>query len=362
MVPTSGGITGNVVSDGSEYSYMNWQLASQDQVNNRSLINWQFGWHFTTYSCRGLRNGEAWVNGNAYYYNHNSGDGVHQYNSAHEHRPALQISSGSVWIGHDSAGNATLSLATTLTGFSGYVSTGSGSFALPQIPRQSSPPSTPTLSSVNQNSMRAQFTDAGDGAPVDSRQLSYSTGTDPDAGTIIASDGDDVITGLSNGTTYHVWARTHNVAGYSGWSGMATATTWRVPDGPDDPTITGTTQVQTTINWNPPGFDGGTAVTGYDIAYNTTNSTTGATIITGVTSPYTKTALTPGTKYWFFVRAKNAVGNGFWSNGVSVTMIAGARVNVGGVWKQAVPYVRVAGVWKVARPWSRVLGTWKEST
>lgn len=266
-MPTSGAYQGNHVSDGGEYVYANWQLVTQEVANNRSLINFQFGWAFTHYSCRGLRNGELWFNGVNFFYDHNAGDHVHAFSSGHDHRPALQIFAGSMWIGHDAIGNGSVSAYATLTGFSGQLSTLNTGDSLPQIPRLSSPPSTPNITELTQTSFRATYSDAGDGAPTDSRQLSYSTGTDPNAGTIIASDTDDTITGLSPGTTYHVWARTHNVAGYSGWSGMATART-----------------------------------------------------------------------------------------------IAGARVNVGGVWKEAIPYVRTGGVWKVARPWVKTLGTWKETT
>ena len=265
---TSGAYQGNHVSDGGEWVYLNWQLVSQDVANNRSLINWQFGWAFVAYSCRGLRNGEAWVFGNVYFYDHNSGDHVHAFNSSHDHRvPDLQISSGSLWISHNVDGTSPLiGFYATLTGFSGSVSTLNTSDSLPTIPRVSSPPSMPSISELTQVSFRSTYSDAGDGAPVDSRQLSYSTGTDPDAGTIISSDTDDTVTGLTPATTYHVWARTHNVAGYSGWSTMATART-----------------------------------------------------------------------------------------------IAGARVNDGGVWKEAIPYVRDGGVWKLARPWLKSLGTWKET-
>ena len=265
-MPSSGEIQGNHISDFGEYSWLDWQVATQDVAGNRTLINWQFGWQFVHYSCRGLRNGEAWISGNAVYYNHAGGDGVHSFNSGHDHRPRLQVASGSIWLGHNADGTGSISLGVTLTGFSGFVSTGSGSDALPTIPRISSAPSTPNLTEVTQTSFRSTWNAATDGAPIDFEQFSLSTGTDPDAGTINFSDTDDTFTGLTPGTVYHVWARSHNVAGYSAWSGMAT----------------------------------------------------------------TKT-------------------------------IAGARVNVGGVWKEAIPYVRDGGVWKLARPWNKALGIWKET-
>lgn len=43
---------------------------------------------------------------------------------------------------------------------------------------------------------------------------------------------------------------------------------------------------------------------------------------------------------------------------VSIAVAAG-RINVGGVWKMATPYVRDEGVWKQATVWVNVAGTWK---
>jgi hypothetical protein len=139
---------------------------------------------------------------------------------------------------------------------------------------------------------------------------------------------------------------------------MATTTTWRVPDAPSAPTISGVTQVSATVSWTAP-FNGGTTITSYQVGYGTSSSAPTTTVT--ATSPKVVTGLTPGIKYYFFVRAINVVGNGPWSVPSNATMIAGARVNVSGVWKQAVPYVKDAGVWKLARPWDKVLGIWKET-
>lgn len=51
-----------------------------------------------------------------------------------------------------------------------------------------------------------------------------------------------------------------------------------------------------------------------------------------------------------------------WSH-QDVKMIKGShyvKVQVNGVWKDAIPYVRVNGTWKEAVPYIRVNGTWKE--
>jgi hypothetical protein len=128
------------------------------------------------------------------------------------------------------------------------------------------------------------------------------------------------------------------------------------------------------VSFSPNG-NGGSAITGYDIGYSLTTldasgipivpggSPTPATIVATSGSPTTiSTGLSPGKPYVFWVRAKNAIGNGPWSEARTTRMIAGARVLVGVTWHQAVPYVRVGGVWKVARPWIKDSGTWKESS
>lgn len=218
----SGSVHGTTV-ESVEYSYLNWQVASQDVAGNFTTINWQSGWHFPSNTCRGLRNGDAGINGTFVWYNHNSGDAVHAFNNAHLSgggHPNLQTASGSINVGHNSDGTKTVTMSITTTGYSGLVSTGVASFALPTIPRASATPALPSISNVQQNSFDVTWADGGGGAPIDSRQLGY--GTNPSAPTtIISADGTDSLSGLLAGTTYYVWVRTHNVVGYTDWSPRA---------------------------------------------------------------------------------------------------------------------------------------------
>jgi len=358
---TSGSDTGNHVSDGDEYVYFSWSLTSQSIANNTSTISWKFGWHFTTYSCRGLRLGDVVINGSSRYSDHDSGDGVHAYNSSHDHRPQLQVASGSYTMSHASNGTKTFSASGNLTGYSGQKSSFSGSWSLPTIPQVWDAPSTPSISSITSTSAFVTFTDGGGGVgAVDSRQIAYGTSTSVGSATIISSDGSTAISGLSPGTVYYVWARVHNDAGYSSWSSRASFTTLRVPDAPSTPVVSNVQPTSVDLSWTPNG-DGGSAITGYDVGYGTSPGSP-TTTITGVTSPYTVTGLTPGTQYYFWVRAKNVVGNSPWSAVASQMSISGVRINVAGVWKLAVPWVRDGGVWKQARPFVKYLGEWKETT
>jgi hypothetical protein len=72
------------------------------------------------------------------------------------------------------------------------------------------------------------------------------------------------------------------------------------------------------------------------------------------------TGLSPGQTYYFWAWTTNAYGDSANSPSASVKLQAGAKVLVGAVYKDAVPYVRDGGVWKVAKPFVRQGGFWKE--
>ena len=359
---TSGSFVGNTVSDGGEYMFVTWSLVSQNIAANTSVVNWKISWKFIAYGCRGLRLGKLQIHGIVVYDDDDPGDGIHAFNAAHDHRPSLQVASGNVTLTHNSAGALTFSTSAHMTGYNGQYSQGGGTFSLPTIPQVYNAPATPTISNVSSTSFFVNWTDPGGGVgAIDFRRLVYSLTTNVNDGITIDTDGSTSVTGLDPGTTYYVWVRVHNAAGYSAWSPRASTTTFRVPDPPSTPTISNIQPTQLDVSWTP-NYNGGSSITGYDLAYNTSPSTSGATIVTGVNSPYTLTGLTPGTQYYIWVRAKNVVGNSNWSNIASPQSIAGVRINSGGVWKTAVPYVRVGGIWKKARPFVKYLGVWKETT
>jgi len=128
---------------------------------------------------------------------------------------------------------------------------------------------------------------------------------------------------------------------------------------PNTPTFSGVAHDSLYLNWTPSG-DGGSAITSYDINYGPTSGAN-TTLYMGAVSPQFISGLTPGTLYYFRVRANNAIGNGAWSTIVSQQTIAGVRVRDGGTWKFAIPYVKVAGVWKTAIPFVKVGGVWEET-
>lgn len=231
------------------------------------------------------------------------------------------------------------------------------------IERASAPnaPSTPKVTVLSSTSASATFSDgSNNGASIDSRQLGYSLArTSPSyPAVIVSSDGSTSVSGLLPGETYYFWARTHNAKGYSGWSGRASAKTWSVPPAPSSVAISEVTQSSVKAVFNGNG-DGGSAILEWQIGYGTDANTPQSFISSSGTS--TLTGLSPGQKYYFWARGRNSVGWGPWSAVSSATLIAGAYLKVGSVWKRAVPYVNVNGTWKVAKVWGKVAGSWRES-
>lgn len=220
------------------------------------------------------------------------------------------------------------------------------------------PASIITLTNMDHDSVHCTFTDgAANGDAIDARQIGY--GTSPTATQfIVSSDRSTDITGLSAGTTYYFWARCHNSVGWGPWGPRANKTTLDTPSGGTAPVLSAVTQKTVTVTWSPPPA-GGAAILEYQVGYGTSSSAPTSTV--SANSPRVITGLTPGTRYYFWIRARNSVGWGDWSASSNTKTIAGARVKVGAVWKEAVPYVRDSGVWKVAEPWGRYVGVWKKT-
>lgn len=219
-------------------------------------------------------------------------------------------------------------------------------------------PSSVRFSSITSTSVVTAFDGQGDGgSPITDWNLGYGTDSNTPQ-TIVSSGGTLLVSGLTPGTTYYFWSRGVNAVGAGPWSARTSMTTLRVPDPPSAPVLSNIQPTSLDVSWTPNG-NGGSPITGFQVGYGTNSSTPDTTI--SATSPQSITGLTPGVTYYFWVRAQNAIGYSPWSSVTSSQTIAGARINVGGVWKIAIPYVKSGGVWKHAIPYAKTAGVWKET-
>jgi titin len=126
------------------------------------------------------------------------------------------------------------------------------------------------------------------------------------------------VTGLTNGTGYTVKVRAVNGGGPGPASSGVAVTPRTTPDAPTSLTATAA-NASASLTFNVPGFDGGSAITGYQVS--TDNGVTWSALTTSGSGPLTATVtgLTNGTGYTVKVRAVNVAGSGASSSGATVT-------------------------------------------
>lgn len=233
------------------------------------------------------------------------------------------------------------------------------------INRQNVPPapSYPQITNITGTSIHIVFNSQGDGgSPILEWRVGY--GTSPSGPQYYwPSTGTSDITGLTPGTIWYFWAQGRNANGWGPLTAVNSATTDSAPGLNSPPTVTNVGQTSVTIKLNS-GGDGGDPISLYQFGWSTTNTPTPTSIVSIVPSggnpPTQLTNLPPGTTLYFRSRTRNSVGWSAWSNATVAKTIPGARVKHGGVWKDAVPYVKVAGVWKLSGSRVKQTGVWKE--
>lgn len=306
---------------------------------------------------------EFWLNaGNSSTFNHQLPWG-YTVNGVTNNNREYDYKAGAGWEKIGSWGVTTDQTVTFRLGDTGTSGFGGPTSFSVAIKRASAPgpPGAVAFSSLTGTSVAVTFAAAdNNGATIDAYQVVYSKTSTITNATYVASDRSSTITGLSPGTTYWFWTRAHNSEGWGSYSASRSITTYKVPEAPNSVVITNVTQSSAHINFQGKG-EGGTPVVEWQMAYNTVNSTTGATAVTWASGGKDITNLKPGTTYYFWARGRNSVGWGPYSPVTTAKTLAGVRINVNGAWVMAVPYVNVGGVWKIARPWARVAGFWRET-
>lgn len=231
------------------------------------------------------------------------------------------------------------------------------------ISRSTVPPAPYTYETyaVSSTQIWVGFAGQGDGgSPIQEWQIGYgSNPNNPEQ--FVGSGGGTTVGGFSSGQRVYFWTRGRNLVGWGPWSNRTEATTWRVPYAPNFIGFPMVDQMSVRTEYVDSG-NGGQPILERQLGYGQ-NSTTPSSFANANESGFTDiSGLDPGKLYYFWVRNRNSIGWGPWSERAQVLLIAGARVFTGSEWKRAVPYVKVAGVWRVVRPWVRNAGTWKETS
>lgn len=191
------------------------------------------------------------------------------------------------------------------------------------------PSSAPTMSSITTNSMgvtSATISNAGGGTILE-YQAQRATNTAFTSGVAAISLGTSrtgTFTGLARATRYYVRTRGRNAAGWGPWSSTRTVDT-----PPNVPTLSnGATHDTVTRNsfrvlGSPISDNGGQAPNNLRVQYNTSASTSGATIKTaGSWNAVSVTGLAPATQYYYRKSAANSAGWGPWTTWQAVTTLS----------------------------------------
>lgn len=225
-------------------------------------------------------------------------------------------------------------------------------------------PPAPTPIGVDQatgTSLRVRFSSAGDGGSTTTGwSLQYSKASNFSGAKTVSSTGTTTITGLDPDTTYYFRAAGKNIvtdnAGTTGpWSTTFSGKTLASTPGAPTLSLTVLSSTQVKLDWEAPTVTGGSPITGYDISQD------GVVVasVSDSTLTWTSGALDTG-EHKFRVRAKNANGEGTWSEEKSSTVTRSGqpkvflsdeavrkplKVYLGGGWQTKPLKVYVGGQW-----------------
>lgn len=144
----------------------------------------------------------------------------------------------------------------------------------------------------------------------------------------------------------------------TGWRSLPRIQTSTVPPAPTPRGFSNITQTSIRYSFSDNG-NGGSGIQAWQIGYGTNPNNHQFEAASGGITDIGN--LTPGTTWYFWSRGRNANGWGPWSPRSQARTIAGARVKHGGVWREAIPYVKVNGVWRLAQPYVKTNGSWRKS-
>lgn len=244
------------------------------------------------------------------------------------------------------------------TGTSGFGGPTTHSVAVDRVEAPPAPTTTITGRTNTTISVDSDQTGTG-GGTIDERQAGYGTSSSSPQSykTLALSNGTGTLTGLNPGTTYYVWTRIHNEKGWSPWSSRKSQKTDDVPAAPTAPVVSDITQDSFFSDFDSNGT-GGVSIIEWETSWGKTPGAVAGTILAS-SGNQTVDNLDAGEIYYVRGRGRNTYGWGPYGPETKVTLIAGAWVDVNGVKKRAVPYIKYNGVWYVAEPYAKIAGLWK---
>lgn len=129
--------------------------------------------------------------------------------------------------------------------------------------------------------------------------------------------------GLSPGTSYYFLIYAHNVVGWGPAAQTANFTAATSPGSPLNVAAAANGSGAATVIWSAPSSNGFSSITGYTVAayYDSNHTAAGINAtVCGTCTQATLTGLTPGTKYYFAVSARNLAGSGPAANSATITV------------------------------------------
>lgn len=106
-------------------------------------------------------------------------------------------------------------------------------------------------------------------------------------------------------------------------------------------------------------WDGGSPIRewqiGYDYAGNYPTMFVGSSGTTELSNLYL------GQNVYVWARGRNDLGWGPWSSRLVARTLAGGRIRINGVWREAVWWIRISGVWYQCIPYVRSGGSWSDA-
>jgi len=241
--------------------------------------------------------------------------------------------------------------STESSGSSSWGSSLSGTLQWAQAPEAPTPIG---VDSATSSSLRARFSANDNGGMTTTGWvLRYSKSSNMSGAKTVASSGTTTVTGLDPDTTYYFQAAGRNpVTDYEDttgpWSTTFSGKTLSATPGPPKLSRTAIGATQTKLTWTAPN-SGGSSITGYRVQYSKNSNFSGATNVDlGNVLTWTSPVLDTG-NWYFRVLAKNANGNGTWSNVVTsnITRTGYPKVQLSGDFVGKPVKVYLSGNWAI---------------